>query len=179
MIELSQRRNPTAERPEVCIDTLLIACGNPMRGDDGVGPVVASIIEAQPAKHKNHRHRFLIVHQLLPELAPKLAQAGQAILIDARLAGDEAVGVVRVETVEPEVWHGHNAPSRQNTRADLTHHWTFPRLLAIADALYGRSPRAYAVSVSAKDFDHGEALSPAIADAVHTMCEEVRKLMTS
>jgi hydrogenase maturation protease len=179
VIELSQLCNSTADRPEVCIDTLVIACGNPMRGDDGVGPMVASRVEAQLTKHKSHRHRFVIVHQLLPELAPELAQAGQAILIDARLAGDEAVGVVRVEIVEPEMWHGHTGPSKQNTHADLTHHWTFPRLLAIADALYGRSPRAYAVSVSAKDFDHGEALSPAIADAVHTMCEEVRRLMTS
>ncbi|MEZ6190623.1 MAG: hydrogenase maturation protease [Phycisphaerales bacterium] len=177
MIELSQRDIPCADGPGVCIDTLVIACGNPMRGDDGVGPEVASRVEARFADRENNPHRFIITHQLLPEFAYELAQARQAVLIDARVMGGDPVGVVRTGSIKPErLTYGHDQTGR-DARAGLTHHWTFPRLLAVAEALYGRAPHAYAVSVSAKDFDHGDSLTPTIAAAVPTMCDAVRKLI--
>lgn len=161
----------------ITIDTLVIACGNPMRGDDGVGPVVASRVEAQRSARANKPHRFIITHQLLPEHALDLAQAKQAILIDARVAEGETPGVVRVEAVTPDRLLDELGQTGKDTRAGLTHHWTCPRLLAVADALYGRAPRAYAVSVSAEDFDHGDTLTPAVMAAVPTMCHAVRRLL--
>ncbi len=177
MIELSQLAFSKARRSGVCIDTLVIACGNPMRGDDGIGPVVASRVKARLNARANKRHRFVITHQPLPELALDLAQAKRAILIDARVADGEPAGVVRVDEVMAERRLGNTGTPTRGTQAGLTHHWTLPRLLAVADALYGRAPRAYAVSVSAQNFDHGDTLTPAITAAVPEMCDKVRALI--
>lgn len=177
MIELSRQSIAPDARPGVCIDTLVIACGNPMRGDDGVGPAVAARVETRLPARARSRHRFIITHQLLPEHALVLAQAKRAILIDARVADAEKPGTVRVEAVKPERWLNGLGQTGRHTRAGLTHHWTFPCLLAVADALYGRAPSAYAVSVSAHAFDHGDALTPAIAATVPVMCDKVRTLI--
>lgn len=164
------------DTPGVSVDTLVIACGNPMRGDDGVGPIVAEQVEASLPEHLREHNRFIITHQLLPELALELAQARCAVLIDARVSDGEPAGVAKVQPVKPE-----NCASCGNhscgAESGLTHHWTLPRLLAMAEMLFGHAPEAYTVSVSAETFDDADTLSPTIRAAVPQMCEQVLKLV--
>lgn len=162
---------------DIRFDTLVIACGNPMRGDDGVGPVVAHRIEQSLTPSERARHRVFITHQLLPELALELAQARRSILIDARVSDGETPGIVTVRDVTPEPRLGVPDRPARDVSARLLHHWTFPRLLAIAEALYGRVPRASIVSVSAEAFDEGDTLSPAINAVVPQMYNHVRRLL--
>jgi Ni,Fe-hydrogenase maturation factor len=46
------------------VHTLIIACGNPLRGDDAVGSVVAVFVESRQTPGV----KVLAVHQLVPEL---------------------------------------------------------------------------------------------------------------
>lgn len=167
------------ESPATTVDTLVIACGNPMRGDDAVGPIVARRVEATLSTDLAATHRFIITHQLLPELALELAQAKRAILIDARLPKNEPVGVVSMMPVSAETCSGCASSCCDNGASGLTHHWTLPRLLAMAQMLFGRAPRACLVSVTADDFDTPDTLSPGMHDAVPVMCEHVLQLLRS
>jgi hydrogenase maturation protease len=166
-----------ADTPDVAVQTLIIACGNPMRGDDGIGPIVADQVEALLPEHLQKNCRFIITHQLLPELALELAQTNRAILIDARVCDGEPVGVATVQAVTPEKCSGCGSQCC-NTESGLTHHWTFPRLLAMADTLFGHVPEAYTVSVSAEDFANPDTLSPTIAAAIPQMCDHVMQLLS-
>ncbi len=167
-----------ADTPGVAVETLVIACGNPMRGDDGVGPIVAEQVEASLPEHLRKHNRFIITHQLLPELALELAQARRAVLIDARVSDGEPIGVVRVQTITPEkclACENHSC----NTEAGLTHHWTLPRLLTMAEMLFSHAPVAYTVSVSTEAFDDADTLSSPIKAAVPQMCDHVRRILKS
>ena len=165
-----------ADAPPVAFDTLIIACGNPMRGDDGIGPIVAEQVEASLPENLREQNRFIITHQLLPELSLELAQARCAVLIDARVSDTEPVGNVRVDTVLPEKYTASGMQSC-NPGTDLTHHWTFPRLLAMAEMLFGHAPEAYTVSVTAEAFDDADSLSPVIEGAIPQMRDHVMRVL--
>lgn len=167
-----------ADSLDVAVDTLVVACGNPMRGDDGVGPIVAEQIEASLPENLSKQCRFIITHQLLPELAMELAQARRAVLIDARVSDSDPVGTVSIDATTPEKCLTCDKQAC-NTETGLTHHWTFPRLLAMADLLFGQAPQAYTVSVLADAFDTPDALTPTIKAAIPQMRDHVLQIIQS
>ena len=121
----------------------VIGYGNTLRADDGAGPRVAARVSAWGRPGLT----AIAVHQLTPELAESLADAGLAIFVDARLA-DEGAGV-KIVALEPSGSGG------------MPGHTSDPRsLLALAQALYGRHPRAWLITVPAADVTLGERLSP-------------------
>lgn len=122
--------------------TLLIGYGNPLRGDDGLGPFVAEAV----GRRKWQGVKALAAPQLLPELAEELAAADAALFIDACLGGHD----VEVREIED----GGGEPGA------FTHGGSPASLLALAAALYGRAARAWIVSVRGERFDLGEGLSP-------------------
>jgi hydrogenase maturation protease len=124
---------------------LLIGYGNSLRSDDGVGPRVAA---AAAGAWEAAGLASIAVHQLTPELADPLASAELAIFVDARL-GDEGGGV--------EV-----QPLAAGDSAGMSGHASDPRsLLALAQAVYGRCPRAWLVTVPAADFSLSDRITPA------------------
>lgn len=125
--------------------TLVIGYGNELRGDDAAGPRVAREVQRWGLPNV----RALALHQLTPELAPLLAEAGAAIFIDAYTARSTTSPVpIRVHRIGPYV-------ERQ-----LGGHSGDPRaLLALAETLYGRAPRAWWVKIPAFEFAHGESIS--------------------
>ena len=142
---------------------LVIGYGNPLRGDDAVGQVVADAIAEDP--------RFagvtvLTVHQLAPEIADDVAGASRLVIIDARDDGTPA-GTVHVEDVLAEA----GAPS-------LTHHVSAGTVLALATALHGRAPLATVVTVAIADTSTGDgALTPLVAAAVPQVIDIVARLV--
>src|SRR5262245_7163428 len=118
-------RNANAKR------TLVIGYGNELRGDDAAGPQIASAV----AEWELPEVRALAVHQLTPELAEALALADHAIFVDA----------ARTDTAEAHVALRPIAPLN---RPHLVGHAGDPRaLLALANAVYGRYPRAWSIAV--------------------------------
>jgi hydrogenase maturation protease len=139
-------------------DALVIGYGNPLHRDDGAGQRVAEAVAAwgRPGV------RVLAVHQLTPEIAEDLAQAGCAIFVDARVTG----AVADIEPLEP------------TAAAATLGHTSDPRaLLALARALYGRCPPAWLVAVPGSDFGPGEGLSPAAARGLADALARVEQLL--
>jgi len=147
-------REPDGE----CI--LVIGYGNPLRGDDGIGPCVAEAIATMnyPAV------RVRSVVQLVPELAADLAEAGVIIFVDARIdSGHSAVELVPLADEAIGDWETHNADPRV--------------LLALTRAVYGRAPEAWWLTVPGREFDLGEGLSAAAEEGARQGIARIRKLI--
>jgi hydrogenase maturation protease len=116
---------------------LVIGIGNPLRGDDGVGALLAEAVGGRS------------VHQLTHELAEELAALEAVLFIDAWLApAGAAPQLVEVLPVAAAVDSHRLEPAQ---------------LLALSQVLYGSSPLAHLLQVPAHAFPHGMELSPELA----------------
>jgi hydrogenase maturation protease len=145
----------------------LVGYGNPLRSDDGVGPVVArqflDAVEALMGEAAKEV-RVIAVPQLVPELAEAFSEAERVVLVDA--SRGEAPGVIRVRRVEPSAATGES----------MIHAYDPSTLSAWAAKLYGRSPEMHVVAVGAETFAFGEGLSPYVAAAVPEILNTVAGL---
>jgi hydrogenase maturation protease len=143
-------------------DVLVIGYGNPLRGDDGLGPQVADLIAAQNWPGV----RTLSVHQLTPELAAELTQARLAVFVDAGVIDSEpAISMSAVAPAEPV--------------ARITHQFDPQTLLGLTQALYGVCPPAQLVTIAGRYFEVYDKLSPqAAADALRAV-EQIAGLLTA
>jgi hydrogenase maturation protease len=147
---------------------LVIGFGNPLRGDDGFGPHVVSRL-ADDARLAGAC--LLARHQLTPELAEDVSRAGLVVFVDARLEAGRP-GRIRVER-----WA--NSSSGEHEPSSGWSHQVGPgSVLALADRVYGRTPPAFVVTVSAGSVDVGDELTPAVAAAVDAVVETVAALGT-
>jgi hydrogenase maturation protease len=123
-------------------DILVIGYGNELRGDDGLGPLVAKAVAAANIPGV----RVLTARQLLPEFAADLAQVRLIVFVDAW-----------------ETWRENGIEMRPLAIEDATDwctHQADPRtLLALTKAIWGQAPEAWWLTVSGQDFDFGERLS--------------------
>ncbi len=138
--------------------SLVIGYGNELRRDDGAGPRVCRELEARCTSGVQVR----IVHQLTPELAEPLAGARLAVFVDAA-AGQETVNCRPVIEAQGASALGHTGDPA----------W----LLALAQALFGRRPPAWLVTVPAADFAFGTGLSPAAERYVPDALAAVERLL--
>jgi hydrogenase maturation protease len=122
--------------------TLVIGIGNPLRGDDGVGPMIANQIAWQQLPGVE----AITVHQLVPELAEKLSQFPIVILIDALQCTNLDAPVLRRIAGE--------APASQ-----FSHQLSPTQLLEMAKTVSGRAPDAWLLTVPVSHLDVGEKLS--------------------
>ncbi|HUO60089.1 MAG TPA: hydrogenase maturation protease [Candidatus Acidoferrales bacterium] len=133
---------------------LIIGYGNPLRGDDGIGPAVMDELQHSPIAA---RAELLQRYQLGPELAEQVASSDAVIFVDASAVGTP--GEIRTRKLQaPEV-----------ATNDLTHHVSPEVLLATARELYGRSPDAVLVTVSGESFELGAPMSGVATKAVHEL----------
>jgi hydrogenase maturation protease len=131
--------------------TLLIGYGNPLRGDDALGWLVAQhLLASGPPPHLD----VIAAHELTPELAEPISQATRVLFVDAR--ADSQPGLLTWRIV---------LPAAQASPA-LTHQLGPGALLALARLLYGRCPQAWLYTVGGASFEYGEQLSPPVALAL-------------
>ncbi|MGO9641990.1 MAG: hydrogenase maturation protease [Candidatus Acidiferrales bacterium] len=132
--------------------TLILACGNPLRGDDAVGWQIAKALKSDSPWPEIEVEA---AHQLVPEMAEGISQADIVIFVDASAA--HSPGSVIFERV---------VPSRLAPET-FTHELNPQILLALADALYGRSPaRAFTLVVGAESFELNEELSESVRNSI-------------
>jgi hydrogenase maturation protease len=134
--------------------TLVIGYGNSLRGDDGVGSLVADRVAAWNLPEV----RSLSVHQLAPELATEIAQAEVVYFADACVGRSQAI----IEPIEAE-----NATSR------LDHLWSPSVLLYLAKTLYDADPVAYRILIPATQFEYSETLSAIACDGLDWVIEKL------
>jgi hydrogenase maturation protease len=138
---------------------LIIGYGNTLRGDDGVGPRVASAIE----KLHLPKVRTLVCQQLSPEHADPIARAETVIFVDAAVDGPKEV---QLRALEP-------GPTTQ-----LMAHAADPRtMLALARDVFGHAPTAWWLTIPVVNLEFVEELSPTaqrgLSEAVaqiHSLC---------
>ncbi len=145
---------------------LIIGYGNPLRGDDGIGPRAAELLADGGGANLPllpDGVQVLICHQLTIELAPQIAGADRLILIDARATGEP--GSIQQCILTPAI----------PERSSLTHHIDAQGLLAAAEMLYGHAPETLLFTVSGGSFDCGETLTPAVAAALPDLLARIRQ----
>jgi hydrogenase maturation protease len=136
---------------------LVIALGNPLREDDGVGWAVAQVLQ------RSKDVRVIVAHQLTPEMAEEVSRADAVVFVDARRGG--SAGELRTVPLSPAA-----ADHR------LTHVVEPATLLHYAQILYGRAPTAWLVSVAGERFGLGDGLSASVLRAVPAAARQVRAL---
>lgn len=142
---------------------LILACGNTLREDDGVGPWLAQWAEERFAGEP--RVRVLARHQWTPELAQDVAEAQAVIFVDC--ATDAAAGEIRVSPVEPAEAAGSGLG---------THHLGAAELLALSKELYGAMPHgSLLLTVGAGSLELGEGFSEAVRSALPMACAQLEK----
>lgn len=129
---------------------LLLACGNSLRQDDGVGLEIA---EAAEQLFPASRLRIVAAQQFTPGLAAEVAQTELAIFVDACVGDDP--GAIRAY------------PVTARPAGAESHHVDPEALLALAQSVCGHAPaHAFAVTIGARDFGYGEEISGRVRQAV-------------
>lgn len=125
-------------------EVLVLAVGNPLRGDDGIGWRAAQHLDALA---DGKALEVITCHQLTPELAESVAAAQRVIFVDA--AVDVPAGEVRSTAIQAD------------TRPDgaFSHHLTPPALLGYTESLFKTCREAFQVSIGGASFDYSESLS--------------------
>ena len=141
-------------------EALVIGYGNTIRGDDGIGPAVANAIEALAIPGV----RTFAVHQLTPELAAEIAEARSVIFVDAAV-NVESVRIVAIEAESPASTLAHSSNPRG--------------LLALTNAVYGRTPPAWLATAGGADFGFGTDLSPVAQGNAKRLSEQIESVVRS
>lgn len=141
---------------------LILACGNTLRSDDGVGPWLAAWAEehlaAEPAV------RLISRQQWTPDLAEDVAHAESVIFIDCSV--ESSPGEVRIHPVKPAA----AGPGL------ASHHVGAPELLALGQELYDSLPRnALLLTIGADLTELGETFSKSVHDALPEACRLIEK----
>lgn len=146
---------PTATLPQ----SLVLACGNPMRGDDGVGWRIGRTMQRQPPMSGL---TVLVTQQLLPEHAEAVSNADLVLFIDCS-------AVIPPGTVSTVCIH-----PAESLPHIFTHSLDPPALLRLALDLYARTPsQAIAVTVGGESFELNDRLSKTVESALPQALEEV------
>ena len=136
---------------------LIIGYGNTYCRDDGVALYVLNAIRKranlnilQPDEdgldELGHPIDTIMVHQLIPELAPSLASYQKVLFVDAHKG--TIPEEVRIVPVQEE--YGFHA---------VTHHMSPGMLLTLARQNNGFAPPGFLISVKGEDFDFGLGIS--------------------
>ncbi len=136
---------------------LILACGNTLREDDGLGPWLAEWAEDRFASEP--AVRVLARQQWTPDLAEDIAATECVLFLDCSI--ESAPGAVRLAEVSPAA----QGPGL------ATHHIGASELLALEQELYGAQPRlALLLTVGAESTELGETFSPAVDAALPAAC---------
>ena len=142
---------------------LLLACGNSLRQDDGVGLRIA---EAAEQLFPASRLRIVAAQQFTPEIAADVAQTELAIFVDACVGDDP--GAIRAYPVAASAGQAES------------HHLDPGALLALAQSVCGHAPaHAFAVTIGARDFGYGDEISGRVRQAVPKAVRLLTSLMAA
>lgn len=146
------------------MNTIVLACGNSLRKDDGIAPYLAHSLYGTIC---DAEMEIVVSHQWLPEQAEDLSRAHTAVFIDASVA--VAAGEIRVESV-----------STAGESGGITTHVVTPeRLMALARELFGEAPeRAYLVTIGANSFETGSEFSEPVRKAIPIALQQIQDLLS-
>ena len=143
---------------------LVLACGNPLRGDDAVALNVAESLMRGICDGETEIH---IEHQWLPEMAEMISESNVVIFVDA--SREIPAGAVCTRLLAPA----------DSSKEALTHSVSPERLLALARDLYHSLPQeAYLVSVGGKSFELSSRLSEPVRRAIPLALNHLKAILS-
>ena len=145
---------------------LIVGYGNPLRSDDGLGWRAAEEL-SQSLSLPETEVEVIVRHQLTPELADNVSHADAVFFIDATQTGRPGELTSEDVTAQPSALQPQTMPSHQCSPAGI---------LALAQQVYGATPRAFAVTLCGECFDHGAALSATVEAGLPKLIALVEKL---
>jgi hydrogenase maturation protease len=148
---------------------IVIAYGNPLRGDDGLAWHAADELKS---KFASSDVEILKRHQLVPELAEDISHANLVIFMDAaveKTANAPSAELRILEIGQQETTWANGSP--------FHHQFSPASLLALTLKLYKARPRAFVAELLGKDFDPGERFSPAVQHAMPEFVGRIEKLI--
>ncbi len=157
---------------------LVVGVGNELRGDDGVGQVVAKALWSR--RHGVPvlaRAAFIWSVQLVPEMALDLSGASFAVFVDAAYDGN-AAGSVQLSQLDSEV----RPKDRIGQVAGALGCWADlspTSLLSLSAELFGSAPRATLVTVSVDVPGTGVGLSAVVRAAVPVAVRVVERAIAA
>ena len=132
---------------------LVLACGNTLRSDDGVGPKLADWAEER--FYENGNVRVISRQQWTPELAEEIAAADSVLFVDSSVSSPP--GRVRLIPVS----------SRVDSSAPASHHLKPSELLGLTRSLYGSiKSHAMLLTVGVGSTELGETFSEPVKAAL-------------
>jgi hydrogenase maturation protease len=132
---------------------LVLACGNTLRSDDGVGPFLAEW--AAERFRDNPDVRVVATQQWTPDLAEKIAEAESVLFVDSSL--ESIPGRVSLTPVDVQL----------GNQSVATHRLDASDLLGLTHELYGsRSAHAMLLTVSTGSTELGETFSDRVEVAL-------------
>jgi hydrogenase maturation protease len=144
------------------IKCLVLACGNTLRGDDGVGPWLAQWAE----EHFRSEPQVSVLsrQQWTPDLSDEIAHSESVLFIDCSAIA--APGEISLAPVLPA------APAE----GLATHHSGAAELLSLGLELYHSLPsHALLLTIGAGSTELGETFSPAVKKALPEACRRIEQ----
>ena len=165
MIEISRgvSEPSLAPRPVPLMDILVLGYGNPLRGDDALGPAAAERLARRFATEP--RVTVQTVHQLTLDLAETLVNFKLVILIDARHAEPE--GEIFIQQIQPS----------QRLPQPFSHYLSPDELLGVCQALYGTPPKTILFGMNASQFEAGASISSVVFDRLDDLEMQVETIV--
>src|SRR5271166_4276870 len=131
---------------------LILACGNPLRGDDGIAVVLAHYLRDEFCEPETE---IQSLHQWTPELAESISQSDIVLFLDASA------------TLQPGNVQLKKVRAAGEFSSSMTHSMSPETLLGLAAQLYSSAPeRAYLLTIGGESFDHADQLSAPVRSAI-------------
>lgn len=141
---------------------LVLAYGNPLRGDDGLGPAAAGALAALGLPGVDVQ----IGYQPALEDAADAAEHALVVFVDAARSGPAPYSVCDV------------APD-DGAPAFVSHGVAPAQIVGIARRVFGRTPRAVLLGIRGYAFGLADGLSPQAARNLAAAIERLRGLVTA
>lgn len=144
---------------------LVLACGNTLRGDDGVAWHIGSALKDELV---NSEVEVILTQQLQPEHAEPLSRTDTAIFLDCSATSQP--GVVSTLTL----------CAAQSPPRIFTHHLDPASLLKLTHDLYGSIPsRVVSITIGGKSFELREQLSEPATAAIPIAIQAVHRTISA
>jgi len=143
---------------------LIIGVGNRYRSDDGVGLVVLDQLKTTLTKEAD----FIACQGDASELMNHWPDRKEVIIIDA-CHGGKAGTVTRLDGLGESL--AAYAPAS-------SHAFSVAEVIELAGQLDALPESLTIFAVAGNHFDPGESLSPEVAQAVNSLCEQIRREIT-
>jgi hydrogenase maturation protease len=139
---------------------LVVGIGNPLRSDDGLGPLIVQKIEEKNLPGVQVR----IAHQLNIELLEEVGKYDKILLVDASYL-EEGLVIKKVQSLD----HVEGASS---------HHLSPEFFRALAQKLYNQHLNLYLCAVRGQNFEMGETISLEVHLLIPKAIEEISAFLT-